>query len=71
MNRPTLKPNGKCFSSGPCQKRPGWSLSALNDALVGRSHRSDIAKERLYRVVEESRQLLGIPEDYAIAITPG
>jgi phosphoserine aminotransferase len=71
MDKPTLKPVGKCYSAGPCQKHPGWSLEELKGGLFGRSHRSDVAKKRLLQVIEESRELLGIPADYHIGITPG
>lgn len=69
--RPIKKPNGSLFSSGPCQKRPGWSVSALKDALVGRSHRSVAGRNKLNKVIQLSRDILGIPSDYRIAIVPG
>ncbi len=71
INKPALKPINRCFSSGPCQKHPGWSFEGLQEALLGRSHRSEVARDRLLRVVEESRELLVIPQDYHIGITPG
>ena len=58
------------FSSGPCSKRPGWSLSALKDAPVGRSHRSALGKERLARAINETRKILNIPADYLLGIMP-
>jgi phosphoserine aminotransferase len=69
--RPANLPINPHFSSGPCAKRPGWSLSALNDALVGRSHRSKPGKAKLQEVIELSREILGIPSDYRIGIVPG
>lgn len=69
--KPTVKPNNPCFSSGPCAKRPGWSLDALKDAAIGRSHRSKVGKEKLQDVIERTRSILGIPEDYQIGIVPG
>jgi phosphoserine aminotransferase len=63
-----MKPNRPEFSSGPCAKRPGWSLSALEGALVGRSHRAKQPKARLAAVIEKSRTLLGLPADYRLAI---
>ena len=69
-NTPGLRPNSPHFSSGPCAKRPGWSLDALRSALVGRSHRSKEGKERLIEVIERSRSILGMPKDYRLAIVP-
>ena len=67
---PSQKPNRPYFSSGPCSKRPGWSLSALDDALVGRSHRAKNAKARIQEVIERSKQVLDIPEGYVCGIVP-
>lgn len=69
-NRPNKKPQTPCFSSGPCAKRPGWSVEALSDALTGRSHRSKPGKAKLNQVIEKHRALLGIPNDYLIGIVP-
>jgi phosphoserine aminotransferase len=69
--KPAQTPTNPHFSSGPCAKRPGWSLSALDDALVGRSHRSKPGKQKLQEVIELSREILGIPADYRIGIVPG
>ncbi len=68
--RPDVRPQNPCFSSGPCAKRPGWTLSALDDAVLGRSHRSAPGKARLKDVIERSRTLLGVPDDYRIGIVP-
>jgi phosphoserine aminotransferase len=68
--KPENKPNRPYFSSGPCAKRPGWSLSALEDALVGRSHRAANAKARIKEVIDRSKSILGIPEDYFCGIVP-
>ena len=68
--RPTLRPANPCFGSGPTAKRPGWSVAALDRALVGRSHRSAAGKERLTEVLARSRALLGLPDDYRIGIVP-
>ncbi|HWO09279.1 MAG TPA: phosphoserine transaminase, partial [Polyangiaceae bacterium] len=70
MQEPTLKPSRPNFASGPCAKRPGWSVEALTSAFVGRSHRSSAGKARLGEVIERSRVLLGIPSDYRIGIVP-
>jgi phosphoserine aminotransferase len=69
--RPTQRPSSAYFGSGPTAKRPGWSPGALDGALVGRSHRSVAARARLGEVLERSRALLGLPEEYRIAIVPG
>ena len=69
--KPTKKPANPCFSSGPCAKRPGWSLDALKGAALGRSHRAKIGKTKLQQVIEQSREILGIPADYKIGIMPG
>lgn len=68
--KPTVRPQNPCFSSGPCAKRPGWSVSALEDALVGRSHRSKDGRARIQEVLDRSRALLGVPDDYLIGIVP-
>jgi phosphoserine aminotransferase len=68
--KPSLRPQSPHFSSGPCAKRPGWSLQALHDACLGRSHRSAAGKAKLREVLDRSRAILGIPADYRIAIVP-
>jgi len=68
--KPSAKPNNPNFSSGPCSKRPGWSLDALSDALTGRSHRSGRGKAKLAEVIDRHRALLGIPDDYHVGIVP-
>ena len=42
----------------------------LSDAALGRSHRAKDPKAKLVRVIEESRDILGIPADYRIGIVP-
>ena len=69
--KPNAHPNNPNFSSGPCSKRPGWDVSVLSDALVGRSHRAKPAKARIQEVSDRSRVILGIPDDYYIGIVPG
>ena len=58
------------FSSGPCAKRPGWTLESLQEAAVGRSHRSSLGKEKLALAISESKRILDIPEDYLVGIMP-
>jgi phosphoserine aminotransferase len=68
--KPLVRPTVPHFSSGPCAKRPGWSLSALTDAVLGRSHRSKIGKAKLKRAIDLTREVLEVPPDYRIAIVP-
>jgi len=68
--KPTIYPEDPCFSSGPCAKRKGWSVDALNDAPAGRSHRSKIAKAKLKEAIDLTREVLQIPEEYRIGIVP-
>jgi phosphoserine aminotransferase len=70
MEKPLQRPQCANFSSGPCAKRPGWSVAVLENALVGRSHRSGVAKKRLHQVITRSQQLLGIPDTYVCGIVP-
>ena len=68
---PNLRPGNPNFGSGPTAKRPGWSLAALDNAMLGRSHRASAPKSRLVEVIERSRAILGIPTEYRIGILPG
>ncbi|WP_116654762.1 phosphoserine transaminase [Pelagibacterium sediminicola] len=67
---PDVRPANPNFSSGPCTKRPGWTVEALAGALVGRSHRAKPAKARIQRAIELTRELLEVPGDYLIGIVP-
>src|SRR5947209_824022 len=67
---PAVRPAVPHFSSGPCAKRPGWSLSTLTDAPLGRSHRSKIGKAKLKRAIDLTREVLEVPSDYRIGIVP-
>ncbi len=69
--KPETRPQDPCFSSGPCAKRSGWSVSNLKEASTGRSHRAKGPKAKLAEVIERSKQVLGIPEDYRLGIVPG
>jgi phosphoserine aminotransferase len=68
--KPGVRPATPHFSSGPCAKRPGWSLQALTDAALGRSHRAKIGKAKLKRAIDLTRALLEVPADYRIGIVP-
>lgn len=70
MQKPVQKPQNPNFSSGPCAKRPGWSLDCLSGAMLGRSHRAGPLKNKLKEVIELHRETLGIPADYKIGIVP-
>jgi phosphoserine aminotransferase len=67
---PEVRPADARFSSGPTKKRPGWSLQALEGALLGRSHRSKAGKAKLKEVIDRTRSILGVPADFKIAIVP-
>jgi phosphoserine aminotransferase len=67
---PSVRPVVPHFSSGPCAKRPGWSLQALTDAVLARSHRSKIGKAKLKRAIDLTREILQVPANYRIGIVP-
>ena len=69
-SKPAQRPANLNYSSGPCAKRPGWSLKALDNAFLGRSHRAKEGKVRLKRAIEETKVLLGLPPGYVCAIVP-
>lgn len=69
--KPETRPNNPNFSSGPCSKRPGWSLAALSGAALGRSHRAKGAKAKIQEVLDRSRAVLQLPDDYLIGLVPG
>jgi len=69
--KPDLRPKNPQFSSGPCAKRPGWSLQALQAAQLGRSHRAKAPKAALAEVITRSRDILGLPADWKLGIVPG
>ncbi|HEY5278763.1 MAG TPA: phosphoserine transaminase [Pseudolabrys sp.] len=68
--KPGMRPAIPHFSSGPCAKRPGWSLQNLTDAALGRSHRAKIGKAKLKRAIDLTREVLQVPADYRIGIVP-
>ena len=68
--RPDVRPGNPNFSSGPCAKRPGFTLDALGGAFLARSHRAAAPKARLAEVIERSRAILGMPSDWRLGIVP-
>jgi phosphoserine aminotransferase len=69
--KPAVRPANACFSSGPCAKRPGWTPTVLTDAALGRSHRAQLGKSKLKLAIDLTREVLGVPSDYRVGITPG
>ena len=69
--KPDIKPEKPNFSSGPTTKRPGWTTKHLDFALLGRSHRSPDCKARLKEVIEETKKIISLPNDYLLGIMPG
>jgi len=67
---PSLKPTTPNFSSGPCAKRPGYDLSRLDQTTLGRSHRSDVGKNALQKVINDTAEILQLPEGYRVGIVP-
>jgi phosphoserine aminotransferase len=67
---PSIKPKSPMFSSGPTKKRPGYDLQSLDTKVLGRSHRSGLGKSRLRRAIDQTRELLSIPDDYLVGIVP-
>lgn len=68
--KPATRPDNARFSSGPCAKPPTWSLDALGDAPLGRSHRAAVGKSKLAEAIDLTREVLGVPADYRIGIVP-
>jgi phosphoserine aminotransferase len=69
--KPAMRPARAEFSSGPCAKRPGWAPENLQNAVLGRSHRSKLGKARLKEAIDRTRDVLEVPDDYLIGIVPG
>jgi phosphoserine aminotransferase len=70
LSKPAQRPANPNFSSGPCAKRPGWSLDALSGAPLGRSHRAKVGKAKLKQAIDLTREILEVPADYRIGIVP-
>jgi len=71
MSKPTVKPKSPYFSSGPCKKRPGWNVTKFDTDTLGRSHRAKPAKEKLLQVIEHSKKILNLPDNYHVGILAG
>jgi len=71
LAKPAMRPARPEFSSGPCAKRPGWAPEYLQNAVLGRSHRSKLGKARLKEAIDRTREVLEVPDDYLIGIVPG
>jgi len=70
MKAPATRPVNPRFSSGPCAKPPAFTLDNLSDAALGRSHRAAVGKAKLKAAIDETREILGVPEVYRIGIVP-
>lgn len=68
--KPAKRPVNPRFSSGPCAKIPNYNLNMLSDAPLGRSHRAAVGKNKLKAAIDDTRALLGVPDDYRIGIVP-
>ena len=71
LAKPAMRPARPEFSSGPCAKRPGWAPENLQNAVLGRSHRSKLGKARLKEAIDRTREVLEVPDDFLIGIVPG
>ena len=69
--KPAMRPARPEFSSGPCAKRPGWNPQNLQNAVLGRSHRSKLGKARIQEAITRTREVLEVPDDFLIGIVPG
>src|SRR5258708_33248029 len=67
---PGRRPANPNFASGPCAKRPGWSLDALKGAALGRSHRAKIGKQKLKQAIDLTREILEVPPEYRVGVVP-
>jgi len=71
LAKPAMRPARPEFSSGPCAKRPGWDPQNLQNAVLGRSHRSKLGKARIQEAITRTRAVLEVPDDFLIGIVPG
>ena len=70
FTRPSKRPSNPCFSSGPCSKPPGWHLGHLSAAALGRSHRAKGPKSKIAQAIENTREVLGVPDEFRIGVVP-
>ena len=70
LTKPAARPGNPRFSSGPCAKPPTWTLDALKDAALGRSHRAAVGKDKLKEAISLTSEILGIPSNYRVGIVP-
>jgi phosphoserine aminotransferase len=70
LTKPASRPVNPRFSSGPCSKPPTWTLDALADAPLGRSHRAGVGKAKLKEAIDLTAEILGIPANYRVGIVP-
>jgi phosphoserine aminotransferase len=70
LTKPASRPVNLRFSSGPCAKPPTWTLEALADAPLGRSHRAGVGKAKLKEAIDLTAEILGIPANYRVGIVP-
>src|ERR1051326_2801184 len=70
ISTPNARPKNPCFSSGPCAKRPGFTMDALSGALLGRNHRAAETKARITEVIDRSKALLHMPADWRLGVVP-
>jgi phosphoserine aminotransferase len=71
LAKPAMRPARPEFSSGPCAKRPGWNPQNLQNAVLGRSHRSKPGKARIAEAITRTRDVLQVPDDFLIGVVPG
>ncbi len=69
-SKPEKKPIYPYFSSGPCAKRPGWSPAVLSEAILGRSHRSKVALNKISNVINLTKEILKVPDNYQVGVVP-
>lgn len=71
VGQPLVRPSDPRFSSGPCRKHPGWTLTSLSTDTLGRSHRAKQPKARLQLAIDRTAALIGLPSGWRLGIVPG